>query len=226
MPDMRKVPWVLERAQAVRDRAGEVFAERDAQAFSRFMVWMYADLDRLIRELRDNYPPPEELACAKGCWYCCHSRVSASMPEVVHLAAMLRGQWSEESRGWVAEQSARRVQVGACPADVWRSGLACPLLEGGVCQAYEARPLACRGANSLDMEPCREALVRGEPETLIQRYAPQARAAEMYRRALMDAARSTGLDPACGSLADGLHRFMAIDRPDQAWLSGDMALSL
>jgi hypothetical protein len=74
----------------------------------------------------------------------------------------------------------------------------------------------------MDGELCKEALVRGEPETIIQRYAPQARAAEMYRRAIMDAARAIGLDPACGSLAEGLHRFMAVNGPEELWLSGGL----
>jgi len=222
--DWRDIPWLKERAGSVREQALAAFTSGDARAFTAFMAWMYADLDRAVTGLLENYPPPFALACHKGCWYCCHTQVSLSAPEAVYLAAILAGLWSEDSRGWVAEQSRRRRDVGSCHAAVWKSGLACPLLESGVCQAYEARPLACRGGNSLDWELCRQAYLRGEPETQIRRYAPQVRAAELYRGALMHAAKDAGLEYDCLSMTDGLLAYLPLDRPGEAWLAGGLAV--
>ena len=37
------------------------------------------------------------LPCKKGCGYCCHTRVTATAPELFMLGRSLRGQWADAS---------------------------------------------------------------------------------------------------------------------------------
>lgn len=217
---MREMQTVRDRADRVREKGAQVFKGRDADEFVSFMRETYAELDACIRELYAEYPPPRETACVKGCWYCCHSRVSASAPEVVYLAMGVQNWWSDESRAWVDEQCARRMSLGNSHAEVWRAAVVCPLLASGECMAYGLRPAACRGCNSLDGETCKQAFFKGEAETIVSRYAPQARASEYYRAALMDAAASQGLYAACRPHTTLLTEFMRWDNPGRDWLEG------
>jgi hypothetical protein len=100
--------------------------------------------------------PGPKVECAAGCDHCCHVPVGVTAPEALQLYAFLRRTRSAE------ELAALQQKLRAC-SDAIR-GLShdqryspnhpCPLLEGGRCSVYPARPFACRGMNSLDRADC------------------------------------------------------------------------
>ena len=217
---MREMQRVRDRAEQVRNKAVVVFRSGEPEALASFMRDTYAELDRVIIEMLSEYPPPVQSSCRKGCWYCCHSYVSVSAPEAVYLAMGIKAWWSEDSRNWVDEQCTRRMFTGESPGEVWQAAIVCPLLASGECMAYSFRPFSCRGCNSLDGEACKQAFYQGDAEREIFRYAPQARAASLYRQALVAASSDAGLFASCMPHTTLLSEFINWQKPAGGWLSG------
>src|SRR3569623_3215541 len=96
------------------------------------------------------------VACHDGCAHCCYQAVGVSVPEALALEAYVRATRSPAEREELAarvRQADQRTR-GLTSAQRLSPELPCPFLEvaDGRCTVYEARPLACRGTNSLDAE--------------------------------------------------------------------------
>lgn len=108
--------------------------------------------DELVQAAAAKAP----LACKAGCSSCCWLPASASFAEFAHLAAFILESFGRE------ELSALKLRLDESPAELnvparagdRESRRACALLVEGLCSAHEARPLACRGWNSREVEPC------------------------------------------------------------------------
>ena len=103
-----------------------------------------------------NRPP----ACRAGCAHCCHQTVGGTPPAVFAIHAHLRATRTPAELDAVA----RRIRAaddntrGMATLDRVSPDLPCPFLVDGCCSIYEARPLACRGTNSLDASACERSL--------------------------------------------------------------------
>jgi len=101
------------------------------------------------------------VACGSGCAHCCHQAVGVSVPEALALEAHISATRSPEQREALVarvRQADDRTR-GLTSAQRLSPELPCPFLEDdGRCGVYEARPLACRGTNSLDAAACAELL--------------------------------------------------------------------
>jgi Fe-S-cluster containining protein len=101
-----------------------------------------------------------KVGCGAGCDHCCHAPVGVTAPEALVIHAFLRRTRSE------AELAALEQKLRAGAAAIRGLSLEertspnhpCPLLEGGRCTVYPARPFACRGMNSLDRAGCERRL--------------------------------------------------------------------
>lgn len=120
----------------------------------------------VLRELWRAYGEVAEtrsLACAPGCHVCCSDRVLLTTLEAGLLAEELTASGQQDLLALAARAPAapgpactHNALARAClagqepPADPGPGpGGACPLLRGGLCAAYAARPLACRVMCSL-----------------------------------------------------------------------------
>lgn len=140
--------------------------------------------------------PPSPYACRDGCAFCCHLKVIASAPEVIAMIAWVREHLPEE------ELSALRARLIATDEDTHgltataraAKRLPCPMLRDNRCVAYEARPAACRCANSFDAGACEQAF---QSDAKVD--VPHDEASRVYADALRGAAASTaaraGNDP-------------------------------
>lgn len=89
-----------------------------------------------------------KLSCGKGCHHCCQHPFLINILEGLLLLRYLKdnGLWTTAMREKVENH---RSQTLGLAAEVWLlSGISCPLLKDGLCQAYEARPLHCRATYS------------------------------------------------------------------------------
>jgi hypothetical protein len=90
--------------------------------------------------------PRGDLACARGCAFCCVQTVVVTEAEAFAVAAQLRAQAQA-----AALRDAPKRRLGEPKSD-WRP---CPLLaDDKACAVYAARPLACHGFVSFDLQAC------------------------------------------------------------------------
>ncbi|MBU1247284.1 MAG: hypothetical protein KKB70_01190, partial [Proteobacteria bacterium] len=111
------------------------------------------------------FTPP--MACAKGCHHCCFNPVSLSPVEALHLGAFIEDHFTPDHLDRVRQRLDPVLTVlrGKTRQEMsqQRHLLLCPLVMEGACAGHPARPLVCRGWNSIDPEPCRLSVERREP---------------------------------------------------------------
>jgi hypothetical protein len=207
-----------ERAEA---RAGK---PADAAAARMQTVRMYGRLAVLQRDViaRGHV----DIACKPGCSYCCHLRVEIRPHDAFVLAHHLRTRFSAEQRARTIariEENLGRI-AALSPEQHVRAGIACALLEDGLCSAYEARPATCRKYHSISVETCREAFrdtsapLTGEIEDEQVRLAGNA-VALGHAKGLEDA----GYDATLYELHDALHRALTDPRAKRRYRRGKRA---
>ena len=161
----------------------------------------------------DGIVARDQVACRRGCAFCCHFAVSASPPEVFRLARSLRGQ-SGISEAVSARAEATR---GLTLEELTRRCLPCVLLSGSECTAYDARPITCRQFLSRSAEAC-ERNLQGEPiEIPVLKGAVNA--GVLCRSLLLAAGRSAGLSDACYELSGALAIALAKPDAERRWLA-------
>lgn len=119
----------------------------NAANLKRAVSQLYQAVDELLEsfiqrsELEGNPP-----ACKKGCSWCCHQEVFAMTHEFLYLQDHLRKMLSTTQRERILERAREKVMLTLDRTVEERVKVrsACPLLDGGSCLAYEARPMACR----------------------------------------------------------------------------------
>jgi Fe-S-cluster containining protein len=90
----------------------------------------------------------DTISCRPGCHNCCKHPVYLSLLEGVltYRAIVKQGKWIT-LKPKLIDVSKRTWGLSS---EVWAmSDLACPLLEGGLCAIYEARPFSCHVAYSV-----------------------------------------------------------------------------
>ncbi|MCC6554170.1 MAG: YkgJ family cysteine cluster protein [Polyangiaceae bacterium] len=144
----------------------------------------------------ERIAPSSASACRDGCAFCCHLKIIATAPEVLRLSEHLLATRAPAELAAIRDRVSRADDRtrGMTTDQRARAKLACPLLEGGRCAAYEARPLACRGANSLDAARCERGFERPEEDVELPIYKPQLQLTEALRGGLSGGLARAGLD--------------------------------
>ena len=122
--------------------------ESAAQAAVGFIEQLHQGLDTVAEQAGANGPKP---ACQAGCAHCCHLRVEATDPEVLHIAQRLQTLPSADQA-----TTLRRLQQHAAAASVGTTRQPCSFLVHDRCAIYSVRPAACRKAHSLSAAHCAE----------------------------------------------------------------------
>jgi len=156
------------------------------------------------------------IACKKGCSHCCHTRVSATAPELLVIAKIIK------NRGNGVIERVKKAHLQTKEFDLHtraKRPYPCPLLEEGICSIYDFRPKACRLAASGDASICARAILDLTGER-IPAPVSYEKARTVYVIALTVALKRSNLPYAAYELNAGLVR--AIDFPDaeRAWLGG------
>ncbi len=99
----------------------------------------------------------ENIACKKGCSWCCYKQVGVSPLEVFLIAEHLKNKKIKIS---LEDMNSRltaldRQTNGLSSEARLAAQLPCAFLVEDSCSIYEVRPLACRGGNSIDADLCR-----------------------------------------------------------------------
>jgi Fe-S-cluster containining protein len=138
----------------------------------------------------------ERPACQKGCSYCCHLNVQASIPEVVTVAAHILAAFDDGDREKLLERIDAHIKAtdGLTYDQRFDFRTPCPLLVDDACSAYEARPLYCRSYHSFDVEDCRRDLDRPVDRGKITCNAPAFLVASLVGAGLRVALKGQRLD--------------------------------
>ena len=166
-------------------------------------------------------PARPALECRKGCATCCTLRVTATAPEVLHLAHHVRESLAPDVCARLVRRlvEADELTHGLDEAERVRLRQPCPCIENGACVIYLARPLACRGHASHSRRACAQAAagrIDSVPHSVAHRDARG-----LVQNALQSALRDAQL--AWGSYELNRALLIALGRLDgeRAWLSGE-----
>jgi Fe-S-cluster containining protein len=193
----------------------------DATAARTQTVRMYGRLAALQGDIiaRDKV----EVACKRGCSYCCHLRVEIRPHDAFVLSQHIQTKLNIEQRAHAIvriEENLKRI-AALTPEQHIRAGIPCALLEEGVCSVYEARPATCRKYYSVSVETCRNAFndtsapLTGEIEHEQVRLAGNA-VALGYAKGLEDA----GYDAALYELHYALHKALTNPKAETRYRNG------
>lgn len=167
--------------------------------------------------------------CGEGCHFCCHQAVMGTTPEIVAIADYLSATLSPEALDALRK---RLVAVAARTRELthrewYAKHEPCPLLDekSGACTVHEARPLMCRGANSLDVRACMDAFDAGNLEAPIPKSAFQEAAMQSAWLGSMAALAESGLDPEAYDLTQGVALALSRDDVAAAWARGEKPLA-
>ncbi len=118
---------------------------------------MYDQVDELIDSVSELASREKNsIHCKKGCQWCCHQPVFALNYELEYLNFFIKTNFkSDKQKGIRAKAKGKVNKLKGLQKDaLLNSKHPCPLLEEGVCIAYEARPMACRIYLSTNVKTC------------------------------------------------------------------------
>lgn len=127
---------------------------RSVKALHETVQESYALLYSLQEEL--VLDPP--IACTSGCIHCCYNQIAMTEPEALFLGMYLLE--TRDRQQLLDLEAKTRALVENLKGKSWqdigmaRHTLPCVFLENGNCGIYPARPLSCRGWNSVDVNMC------------------------------------------------------------------------
>ena len=163
------------------------------------------------------------LACRAGCAWCCYLQVSVTAPEAVLVAEYLRQSLSADELAVVTARvtTLEALTRGMTPQERIELRRPCALLVDDRCSVYAARPIMCRGWNSVDATQCEGAIVQAESVLSVEHNALIRQAAAGVERGLLAATGEAGLAAQPLELTAALR--IALETPDAAerWASGE-----
>ena len=188
-------------------------------------------IDVLAAQAGDNYEKNAEIqsahlpvhACGKGCETCCCLQVAATAPEVFHAAHFIRltmEAFAAHGVDLAQRLAASQALIAGKGAEQrFASRAACPLIIGGACAIYAARPLACRGHVSFDREAC-IAAAEGH-ETEVPASAIHKTVRSLVQNALQATLRDVNLSWGAYEFLAALDRALQDPECEAQWLRGE-----
>lgn len=181
---------------------------RSAGTLDRLFGYLYATIERRTPEQVRT-----DAACGPRCAWCCHTRVSATAPEILFLA-----------RGLPAGAKHAIPGLASRRHDGWDRPLLeslapCAVLADGLCTAHPSRPIVCRTTMSLDADQCRLACSDPE-EALIPSTLASVALRAVFEIALQGAMLNAGYAVDRFDLATGLADAVSVPDAEAAWLAG------
>lgn len=213
---------LLTQAHDGQRQAARAFFEEAQTLESTVATGMGAgDLYDLARRTLDEVFQPK-MACKKGCAYCCHIPVAASVPEIVNALKFAEATFPPERYDRLRQRIAEADQVvsGLEPLERAHRNIPCPFLEQDQCSVYEARPVACRAWHSLDVLPCKEGYQKPAEPPETPTVAPILFAGDAVREGLRLGLSDAYLDGTRLDLIRGAHWLLSDTFALERWLVG------
>ena len=215
-------------AEVLKDKLLEAGNDRRA---SQAAELAHALAERSLR----TFPARIEIACGRGCNYCCHSFVAVLPAEAFRIADAVRagqagrarpvGQAGQGPQAGPLDSATVRERAallyGLSPNDRIGAKLACPLLVDGTCSVYAMRPLVCRQATSLSLPDCIEEFEGTDRGGNIEISSTHIAHASNAHVALLGALKAVGLSNEAFELGSIMEVVLAHADAEKRWLAGE-----
>jgi Fe-S-cluster containining protein len=165
-------------------------------------------------------PAKLEIACRKGCGFCCHTWVSATAPELFLIAKHLGRQPAGDRLSPAAVRERAAANTGLDIAARFGAKLPCVFLADNACSIYAVRPTVCRQATSTTLATCIDEYEgRGfDGEIMVSKvYLDHAR---NCRLPLLAALAAVQLPNVSYELSAGISRVLETPDAEALWLDG------
>jgi Fe-S-cluster containining protein len=120
---------------------------------------LYAAMDELLEAfLQRAEAEGQAVECKKGCAWCCHQEVFAVTHEFLYLNEYVQKKLSPDKQQRILNRAREKVgqSMNKSVEEQLQIRVACPFLDSGSCQVYEARPMACRIYLSASATSCKK----------------------------------------------------------------------
>jgi len=172
--------------------------------------------EKLTAQVEVETPLERPLACKPGCGMCCYQpAISVTPIEVFFIANYIRENFSEEQVADLQkalENPEHRLEYGGLQK--------CPLLQDQKCSIYDARPFACRSANSYDLGACENAARNGRKGNTVPTYQGHLSATQLVLDALYKAIAENKLENNLFDLRRALAIVLKNPNADKTWRKG------
>lgn len=189
-------------------------------------------VDGFLQALKEKAPPPKEIACKSGCFFCCSGfEVQVTPLEALairdylienmdesQLSALLHG-LMETAKEKDAFQD--KISKGEFKPGDARPVFLCPLLSAGKCQVYDVRPLTCKGFNSYDASDCESVKTDPNSTKAIHGYIHSALVTDSAFRGVNEGAARRNLKVAVLDLVPALGIALSNVDAKERWLAGE-----
>lgn len=180
-------------------------------------------LKRVV-ELQDksnaNAPFHKEVACRKGCAFCCSLYVSALPPEIFAVADFIRDGAADLAAEIARIETADANTRGLDPRGRFINKAPCALLIDGACSVYPVRPMVCRGMLSRSKDACERAY-NGDALDYVEAIEPASILRSAYGEALLLALHRRGLPLRGYELAHAVLVALKDASAEERWYAGD-----
>lgn len=190
----------------------EVLKAHASGTVEQVFTLLYGNLAKTARQA-----PNDLVACGRACSHCCMMWVSATAPEVFHLARAVR-----RSKRDVPAILTKCGATAGLDFDERATFIApCPVhAEDGGCSAYASRPMACRTAASSDADVCRRGYLELSGENIPTPFFFMAQRTGYYM-ALRGAFLQAGLRLETYELNEALSIALTVPDAERRWLAGE-----
>jgi Fe-S-cluster containining protein len=175
-------------------------------------AFVHGTMDRI----GESFVAIADVACRKGCAWCCTVRVTATAPEIFNAARHIRQQRPELVARIAAESRVTDGLQNLERADLRRW---CPLLGGDqACSIYEVRPTSCRAVMAPDAGYCLEGFDGKRDD--FRFFARPMELSTWFSCAVMAALRGRGLAAEKYELTQALTIALADPGAEESWCAG------
>jgi len=176
------------------------------------------NLSWLLHEFRDKIAVsiPTDIQCKIGCGYCCHIRVTTSIPEAILVYNTIRN-----NQELISKINKNYKNLNTIDRDMWiREQLECPFLYDDKCSIYTIRPGACRACISYDVDNCRDGYESKDPEYQTATRTPHGIISLIPSIAMIEACDILGLHSYEVELVSSLRILSATENSCEEWING------
>ena len=167
MPDMKK--WIQQLAHATyAELTPEIITGPDGarHLIEKGIASHQANFNAVLTQIQ-QLDPNFNIACQKGCAYCCNAFIVVLPHEALNIADFINENFSGSQQDNIIAAGSNQKELisnSSLQQVATSYNSPCPFLKDNACSIYEVRPLTCRNWISQDAEVCRKAMESTPPQ--------------------------------------------------------------